>query len=243
MENIIEIKDLTVIYPGRIIFENLNLFFKKGSFTTILGANGIGKSTLIKVLSGYLNGNNYIMFEDTPIIKENFSLIKDDVISIIEGKRINYDIRVKDIVKSSLLIKINHLLNREINNLSDEEYYLIRLIEAIDKKPKLLILDNILENIDFKYREIIIKFLLEINKKGTTIINSTNNVEESLLGNYIVLLNESEPIYGPTGAILDNEHLFEYCHIGLPFIIDLSNRLKFYNLIDKNYILLLEYLR
>ena len=52
MSNIIEIKNLSFNYtPNKTIFSNLNLNIKKGEITTLLGKNGCGKSTLIKLLS------------------------------------------------------------------------------------------------------------------------------------------------------------------------------------------------
>ena len=52
MENIIEIKNLSFKYnTTKAIFSDLNLTIKKGEITTLLGKNGCGKSTLIKLLS------------------------------------------------------------------------------------------------------------------------------------------------------------------------------------------------
>lgn len=54
MENVIEIKNLTHFYGDKKIYENLNLSIKKGQFLEFLGKNGVGKSTLINILMGYL---------------------------------------------------------------------------------------------------------------------------------------------------------------------------------------------
>lgn len=51
-ENIIEVKDLTMGYNGRIVQQKLNFNIKKGEIFTILGGSGCGKSTLLKHLTG-----------------------------------------------------------------------------------------------------------------------------------------------------------------------------------------------
>jgi phospholipid/cholesterol/gamma-HCH transport system ATP-binding protein len=51
-ESVIEVKDLTMGYNGRIVQENLNFDIKKGEIFTILGGSGCGKSTLLKHLTG-----------------------------------------------------------------------------------------------------------------------------------------------------------------------------------------------
>ena len=51
-ENVIEVKDLTMGYNGRIVQQNLNFNIKKGEIFTILGGSGCGKSTLLKHLTG-----------------------------------------------------------------------------------------------------------------------------------------------------------------------------------------------
>ena len=59
MENIIEINNLTFKYDNKnALFEGLNVNIEKGKITTLLGKNGCGKSTLIKILAKNLNYNS-----------------------------------------------------------------------------------------------------------------------------------------------------------------------------------------
>ena len=59
MENIIEINNLTFKYDNKNpLFEGLNVSIEKGKITTLLGKNGCGKSTLIKILAKNLNYNS-----------------------------------------------------------------------------------------------------------------------------------------------------------------------------------------
>ena len=59
MENIIEINNLTFKYDNKTaLFEGLSISIEKGKITTLLGKNGCGKSTLIKILAKNLNYNS-----------------------------------------------------------------------------------------------------------------------------------------------------------------------------------------
>ena len=71
MDNIIKIKDLSFSYQDKQIFKNLNLNIKKNSFNSIIGPNGCGKSTLIKILTGLINYEGYISIDDCYLNKEN----------------------------------------------------------------------------------------------------------------------------------------------------------------------------
>ena len=54
MDNILEITNLNFYYNSSLIFNNLNLCIKRGTFTTIIGENNYGKEILSKVLSGII---------------------------------------------------------------------------------------------------------------------------------------------------------------------------------------------
>ena len=248
MVNIIEIEDLSFNYSNIQIFDKLNLNIPKGSFITILGPNGSGKTTLLKLISGQINANTFIMIEDTPIIKENFKLVENDI-SFIEGNSPFFDKRktvkqylhnlntnkviINDIIKR---LKLNRILNKEIYKLTSENKILLQFAKAIVKDPKIIIIDGVLEYLNMSNKKTIIKILNQLNNKGTTIINATNNQNDSIIGTHIAIIAEKNIIYGPTNAILENEDLFQYSNIELPFIVDLSHKLQFYNMIDKTYL-------
>ena len=54
MDNIIEINNLCFNYKDKIVFDKFNLNIERGSFTTIIGENDSGKTTLVKILTGIL---------------------------------------------------------------------------------------------------------------------------------------------------------------------------------------------
>ena len=54
MTDILTVKDLGMKFEDKVIFKDLNFTLSKGSMTALLGANGTGKTTLIRILMGML---------------------------------------------------------------------------------------------------------------------------------------------------------------------------------------------
>ena len=70
--NIIEAKNVNYTIGTKLLFKNLNLSIEKGSFVSIIGENGVGKTTLLRLLSGSIfNSNNNIKTDGIQINKYN----------------------------------------------------------------------------------------------------------------------------------------------------------------------------
>ena len=112
-----------------------------------------------------------------------------------------------------------------------KEYMNIRL-EEINKT-----IDNVFDNMDFKEKEFILEELKEYTKKGNVVINFTNNIDEALYGNKVVLVSKKMVLAeGETLSVLNEEKLLKRLGFGQPFIIELCKLLMDYNLIDKYYL-------
>ena len=104
---------------------------------------------------------------------------------------------------------------------------------GILKEPKILILDNALEGISNKERINILRILKRLK---ITIVNFTNNSIDTLISDEIIIIGDGKVIlHGSKRKVLEDEKFFEKNDLELPFVINLSNKLKFYDLIDKVY--------
>ena len=253
--NIIEINDLTFKYKNKLIFDNLNLSIKEGTFLTVSGSSGCGKTTLVKLLVGLLKSNdnikinNIVMNEESKnnirkevaIVFENpeNSLLEDTVTENIITPLENLKISKKEInnrlKEISELLNIESLLDLSTYSLSGGEKQLVSIAIALALKPKILILDEFASMLDGVEKEKIFKLLKKINKdQKITIINFTSNIEESLYGKELCLINEGKIILNEKiNKAFDNEKIFKKCNLELPFIVSLCNKLKYYNLVDK----------
>ena len=103
MENIISVSDLSFGYDRkRKVLENINFQLKKGESVGLVGANGVGKSTLLRILVGLNTGfQGDVMVNNIPLEKKNLKTIR---------KNVGYVFQDAD----SQLIVMMLLLHREI---------------------------------------------------------------------------------------------------------------------------------
>ena len=253
MENIVEIKKLDFKYGEKQIFDKLTLNIKKGSFTSIIGPNGSGKSTLMKLIVGLLKAEGTIKVDGITMGQDTFKDIRKKIGIVFENpdnqfvsetvmdeiafslENMNYDKKdIRERVKEvSALLGIEDILEKEPHSLSGGQKELVSLASALSIHPQILILDEALDMIDNNRREDILNILTELNKDGLTIINITHNSEELLYGNEIIVMNNGEvKEKGETKELLRKEKLFKNNGLELPFVVDLSYKLKYYGLVD-----------
>ena len=81
------------------------------------------------------------------------------------------------------------------------------------------------------------KAIIELLKKqNINFVNITSNVEDSLLGNYIIVYDEDKKVLeGNTEVVLRNEKVLKKLGYGIPFAVDLSIQLTYYDILDKVY--------
>lgn len=252
MKDLITINNLNFSYNKKAIFKNLNLQIKKGQFITILGSSGSGKTTLTKILSGKLNCTGDIVIDDLNLRDalnkkkvtfcfDSFSnnFIQDKVIDelYVSLKKNNLsrneiNSRVNYVVNN---LKIDNLLDYSPIYLSNSEKQIVSLAKQLVLEPDILILDDSLLILDSEQRKIIFKYLKKLNRdKKTTIINITGNSEDSIYGNDIAIIHDGNIIINDKKQIvLLEEKLFKKAGLSLPFMADLSIKLKYYDLFDK----------
>lgn len=196
MNNIIEIRNLSHSYGSKLIYENLNLNIKEGSVFGILGKNGVGKSTLINILMGYLkpkSGDCLIFGEPSYNLsteaKKNIALLHEgfiayDYMSIKEYETFfapfykNWNKKVfYDLVD---LMKLDY--NQKLSTLSFGQKSQVVLGAIFAQDAKLLILDDYSMGLDAGYRRLFIDYLKDYIKDKNKTILITSHVMGDLVG-------------------------------------------------------------
>ena len=195
----IEFKNICFYYDEKnVIFSNLNLKIKKNSYTVILGKNGIGKSTILNLISKIiepLDGNIYIdklslknLSEDTirnnivlisqqPYlfnfsILENLSLVNSDTNKIIEVCKL---VGIHDKIMS-FKDKYNTKIGSDACNLSGGEKQKLAIARALLSNAKILLFDEITNNLDKESINAIDKIITELKGKYTIIMITHGNI-------------------------------------------------------------------
>lgn len=193
-ENIIEIKDLTHYYGKKKIYEKLNFNIKKGSIFGILGKNGVGKSTLINILMGYIkpkigtclifgeNSNNLSIDTKKRIALLHEGFVTYDFMTIKEyeeffgafykkwDKKLFYDLVD--------LMKLNY--NQKLSTLSFGQRSQVVLGAIFAQNADLLILDDYSMGLDAGYRTLFIEYLKKYIKDTAKTVLITSHVMSDL---------------------------------------------------------------
>ena len=128
---------------------------------------------------------------------------------------------------------IYDILEANPHDLNSNQKQLVSLASALVHDPKVLILDEALTMLDPFDKEKILKILKELNDKGLTIINISHDIEDTLISDKIYVLDSGEIVLeGTKEEVYKEEKKLHNLGFNLPFMVELSNRLMFYNLID-----------
>lgn len=225
MKKSIEIKNLKV--SG--IFNDFNISFYKGVNTYICGTSSSGKSTLIKCL------NNDIKYEGT-ITKSIISCayLKTTYKNPTISQEINYSLLNEEQKNFVLSLIPTTMLKNNPNEISLEFKAILEIIKDLHKDFKLIFIDNLLVFLTKREIKLIYAYF---KKNKIDIVLISNNIEDALNFKYMIVLNKGKvAIEGETKEVLKEEKILKRLGVGLPFYIDLSNKLKLYGLIDKIYL-------
>lgn len=249
MKNIISVKNLSY----KKIFSDISFDIKEGSFVTISGSNNCGKTTLIKLLSGLISTEKMIKFgslyledinktklfldEGIVILNEKFNFIFDSVKDEISFVLDNLDLSIED--KENRYDTVVNLLglkkyeSSNPNTLNRNDKILVLLALSIIHKPKVLFLDDITLMMSKKEKKKVLNVLTTLNKEwNMTIVMTTTKLEETLTSDYLYILNNGKiALEGKPLEVLKEDNVINKLGLNMPFMIDLSIKLKDYDLI------------
>ena len=182
-------------YKSLEVLSDINLKFEDGKMYAIIGANGSGKSLILKALSGYnkltsgkvlQNGNeirknnNYI--EDAGIIIENPVMVNEYTITenLEYLKKMSENSKEIDLEKWYKYFEIEEYKEKRFSELSLGTKQKVALIQAFMHNPKNILLDEPFNALDKKAVVKVKELLLEEKKKGKLIVIVTHINDEIL---------------------------------------------------------------
>ncbi|KFL25737.1 putrescine/spermidine ABC transporter ATPase [Devosia sp. 17-2-E-8] len=206
----VRLLDIKKSFATLQVLHGISLDIQSGEFISLLGASGCGKTTLLRIVAGLesvssggveIDGRSVTNLppekRDIAMMFQSYALLPH--LSVYENVR--FPLRMRHIgsrdeqdaqVKAALeTVQLGHLAERRPRQLSGGQQQRVALARAIVSKPKVLLLDEPLSNLDARLREDMQVELIEIHKRlGLTTLFVTHDQEEALsLSDRIVLLN------------------------------------------------------
>ena len=210
----LKISNLYKSFPGmdKPAVNNVSLDIKTGGLIAFLGPSGCGKTTILKLITGLLPPDSGDIILDNasmlPIATENrgvvmvfqdyllfpYMNVNENVGFALKMKGVDkekIDEKVKDMLE---LVKLPDIGNRKPKQLSGGQQQRVALARALISKPKLLLLDEPLSNLDAHLRDEMRELIVTIQQKlNVTTVFVTHDQEEAvLLADKIALIFDGE---------------------------------------------------
>ncbi|MCK4812419.1 MAG: ABC transporter ATP-binding protein [Candidatus Marinimicrobia bacterium] len=227
MEHVIECKNLTHYYGDKLVLNNLNLQVERGRIFGILGKNGMGKTTTINILMGFLrptSGKCLVLGEES----HKLSPQTRQKIGLLHEGHLAYDfMNIKQVEKFysqffpgwkanyywDLIGKLGLSDNHKIRNMScgQRSQVVMGLIFAQD--PELLILDDYSMGLDPGYRALFIDYLQEyVRGKNKTVFLTSHIIQdvEKVIDDTIIMGYQKLLLHMPLATLKESFHRYEF---------------------------------
>lgn len=232
---LLEVKNLTARYGAVVALKNVSFEVGEGEIVAMIGPNGAGKSTALKAVSGVLTATDgsidsgEILFEGNKINGLRTDELVGRGISLVpEGRRVFPTMTVLENLEMGAYIRkdktavgqeihmvltlfpqLKERVKQKAGTLSTGEQQMLAMGRALMLKPKLLLADEPSLGLSPNFVELVFDKLVEINRKGTTILLVEQNASEALkIAHRAYVFSIGEIVLKDTGeSLLRNEEV------------------------------------
>ena len=229
----IEVCNLSFSYGERTVLHNINFQVQEGKFLSILGPNGVGKSTLFRCVLGLLSGyQGQVFINGRDASKLSVREKAREIAYIPQTCHSAFNYSVSDIVLMGTTgglslfrqpgkvqrencqwalekMGISHLASRCFHRLSGGERQLVMIARALAQHAPILMLDEPTANLDFGNQLLVLRQMKLLANEGYTIIQTTHHPEQSYLysDQILALQNGSILQFGTPQEVLTEENM------------------------------------
>lgn len=212
---LLSLKNVEFGYKNNKIINNLNLSVSKGEFVTLLGSSGCGKTTTLKLISGFLNPekgqillNGKLLNGILPnkrkigMVFQDYALFPHMTVqqNMLYGLKLkdsgikNKDEKKQKVFETAEALGLQNLLDRFPSELSGGQQQRVALGRSLVLNPEIFLMDEPLSSLDTNLRLRVREELKELQKKlGITTVYVTHDQEEALyLSDRIAVMNEGK---------------------------------------------------
>lgn len=217
MENIIEIKDLAFRYQmnqENYDVNHVSFHVKRGEWLSIVGHNGSGKSTTVRLIDGLLEAESGEIWIDGDLLTpENVwekrrkigmvfqnpdnqfvgATVEDDVAFGLENQGISLDQMQKRVTEALSLVGMEEFHKKEPARLSGGQKQRVAIAGVVALRPDILILDESTSMLDPEGRLELIKIVQKIRKDHQmTVISITHDLEEVAMSDRVLVMKKGQ---------------------------------------------------
>ena len=246
----LEVKNLSFSYDESThAVRNVSFAIEKGSYTTIIGHNGSGKSTIAKLLIGLLEKDEgEILIDDLPLNEENLmesrsrvgivfqnpdnqfigSTVRDDIAFGLENHCVEQSKMDAIITEFAEKVNMTEYLESEPTRLSGGQKQRVAIAGVLAMAPEMIIFDESTSMLDPQGKDEINRVIRQLHAQTQlTIISITHDIEEVAKSDHVLVMDQGEiKMEGTPEEILLRDKELIQLHLDIPFSIKLQQQLK-----------------
>ena len=208
----IELKKVYKAFGSTKVLQDFNLSFEKGKFTTLLGASGCGKTTILRLIAGLEDLDQGQILCDgkdisrlppqqrgVGIVFQSYALFPH----LTVGENVAFGLKIKENHSSDIAEKVSQALkmvelegfeHRRIEQLSGGQQQRVALARALVIAPQILLFDEPLSNLDTNLRRTMREMIRHLQQKlGITVLYVTHDQTEAFaISDAVVVMNQGK---------------------------------------------------
>jgi len=203
----IQIKDGAFSYEGRMIFNNLSVEVEPGQVLCLMGANGCGKTTLLRCMGGYLQmESGVVLLEGANIKNMSVNDLAQKMGFVFQEHSAPFPFSVLEVVRMGraphlsffaspsskdtaiaeqalITVGMLHIKDKPYTQISGGERQLVLIARSLAQQPSVILLDEPTSHLDFRNQALVLSIIAKLARQGISIIMSTH------MPNHIFLLD------------------------------------------------------
>ncbi|MBZ2067277.1 energy-coupling factor transporter ATPase [Streptococcus sanguinis] len=251
MENIIEVRNLKYKYDSEsenYTLNDVSFQVKKGEWLSIVGHNGSGKSTTVRLIDGLLEAESGdIIISGDKLTAENVwekrrqigmvfqnpdnqfvgATVEDDVAFGLENQGLDYDLMVERVQQALELVGMQNFKEREPARLSGGQKQRVAVAGVVALRPDIIILDEATSMLDPEGRLDLIQTVKKIKDSNQlTVISITHDLDEIALSDRVLVMKEGQVESTATPRELFSREDLEELGLDQPFVNQVKEALR-----------------
>ena len=252
-DNIIKIKNISFTYPesDSPAIDQLSFEIPRGSWTSIIGHNGSGKSTIVRLINGLLvpneNEDSFIEVDGTKLTDDSVwdirnkvgvvfqnpdnqfvgATVADDVAFGLENRGVPRSEMVKLVPEAIKAVGMTDYTHTEPANLSGGQKQRVAIAGIIAIRPKVIILDEATSMLDPEGRDRILKTVHQMQDDyNLTVIAITHDIDEASLADNVIVMDDGHLItQGIPKDVFAQAKLLKEIGLDIPFYMQVKQAL------------------
>ncbi|MBD7963855.1 ABC transporter ATP-binding protein [Fictibacillus norfolkensis] len=253
----LRVNNISKTIEGSQVLDHVNITLEPGTIAGLVGRNGVGKSTLLRVIAGILDPDEgQVLFNDTnihqnPEIKQKITYVPDST-EILKSYSVKEIVKLYDAIYEdfdivyfySLLDRFKLPKNKKIRTYSKGMKALFLMILSFSTKSDLIILDEPTNGLDPIVKRNILQFIIEeVSERQLCVLISTHHLEEvEKMADVLIMIKEGR--IESTTSIEDAKTSFRKVQVvykhSLPEKIEQLNNVNIINQTGRVYTLMIK---